>query len=119
MRNLLLSLVFAITFTSGVLITNVATLGYEWLYPGFDKAEATALIGQQIICSHKTEHESLVRSPQNGFCENVNVGERGTVIDIKEVSTGNYFLVVRWHDASQDYLTYLGRRSYREFVKEF
>jgi hypothetical protein len=126
MRRLASLLSFALTFAIGVSFAllpvwfTVPTVA-ERLRPAFSKEEASEKVGRRVYCSYNTKELSTGKcSEKDGRCASMRVGERGEVVGIKEVSSGDYFIIVRWDELVRgDRMTSsYSRYSYRVFITE-
>ena len=110
---------FVLAFIAGLGLTHLLTLAVEWHAPAFAKAEAAAMVGRRVRNTYWADEFAVVKCPESGgTCVDVLAGERGSVVGVKEVSPGRYFLVVRWDKSGggEPMLSGFGRMTRRVFL---
>ena len=120
MRSPSFVLCLVLTCVIGIGLVYLPTYLVEWYMPAFTKEEATAMVGQRVRNVYWTDGFAGMKCPQNGGeCASVEVGERGTVIGVEEVSPDRYFFVVRWDEPRQgeSMVSYFGRMTRRVFIE--
>ncbi|HEV8370181.1 MAG TPA: hypothetical protein VGQ39_19670 [Pyrinomonadaceae bacterium] len=105
-----LTLVIGVSFGLGRSIT-------DWVWPSFSKEAAAVMVGRRVR-HRRSEKFVLMKSSDDGVCREVKDGELGTVIGIEQVPDGGYFLIVRWDEPADLYLSYFGRYTRRESLIE-
>lgn len=111
---------FVLACITGVGFAHLHTLAVEWYAPAFTKEEASTMLGRRVRNSYWTDRFAGLKCLVNGgVCADIKVGERGSVIGIKEVSPNRYFFVVRWDEPSRGeaMLSYFGRMTRRVFLE--
>jgi len=100
MRFLSPILGFVLAFATGLGLAHVHTLADEWHAPAFTEEEAAAMVGRRVRNTYWADQFAVVKCPRSGGgCAEVLAGERGSIVGVKEVSPGRYFLVVRWDNS--------------------
>ena len=77
----------------------------------FTKEEAEQRIGRRVYCGVAPDGErSVARSADGGF-QVVEVGSRGIIGGVEELSPGNYFVIVLWNERgdSKDWKSWFGK----------
>jgi hypothetical protein len=119
MRYVLWVLAFTLTFALGAALIRAHTYFTEWRSPAFSEAEASAMVGRRVRNTFWADNYRGMKCPERGGrCEDVHVGDEGTVVGI-EPSSGGYFLIVRWDQQATDnpMLSYFGRMTRRVFLQ--
>ena len=119
MRFAASALSFVLTCAAGVSSVLLPARVYEWYSPAFTKDEAVAMVGRRVRNDYGADARIGMKCPERGICAEVKVGERGSVIGVREVSPDGYFIVVRWDNPAhgEPMLSYIGRMTRRVFLK--
>lgn len=110
MRTTIYIMSSTLTLLIGLALTNRACTNTS-ASAGFTKEEAVQRIGRRVYCGIAPDGErSVARSADGGF-QVVEVGSRGVISGVEELSKGNYFVIVTWDERgnSKDWKSWFGK----------
>ena len=119
MRLPLPVLSFVLAVVAGVGLVDLRTYVTEWNSPGFTKEEASAIVGRRVEFIFWSDGFKNMKWQQHGeFCGSARVGEKGTVVGIKDYPRG-YILLVRWDEPcrGEPMFSHFGRENRRISLK--
>ena len=110
MRKTIYIMSSILTLGIGLGLTNLARTNSS-ISTEFTKEEAEQRIGRRVYCGIAPDGErSVARSADGGF-QVVEVGSRGIISGVEELSQGNYFVIVLWdeRELSKDWKSWFGK----------
>ena len=99
-----------LTFVIGLGLTDLVRTN-RFTSAGFTNEEAEQRIGRRVYCGVAPDGErSVARSADGGF-QLVEVGSRGIISGLEELSQGNYFVIVLWDERGNcnDWKSWFGK----------
>ena len=115
MRLRLPILSFVLALVAGVGLVDLRTYITEWRSPGFTKEVASAMVGRRVEFLFWSDGFRNMKWQQHGeFCGSARVGEKGTVVGIKDYPRG-YILLVSWDEScrGEQMFSHFGRENSR------